>query len=88
MRESKKQLKERIEYLEERLRISDIKCGVLSDTLDALQKQLDNMPKDCKLGKYCRACVYGSVMANELICQKGEICKSFTPKKGFRNRRR
>lgn len=85
--ESKKQLRERIKDLEENLRVSDRHIDILSETIDTLKKQFDNTPKDCKLGKYCRACIHGDVIANTLIrgstiyiCRKGDTCKSFIPK--------
>lgn len=89
MREGKKQLRARIKYLERCLEISDKNYRALSDTLDALQKQFDNTPKDCKPGRYCRACVHGSVISNITlgrnygtiyVCQKGDTCKSFAAK--------
>ena len=86
--ESKSHCIERLTSENMRLK-NDIKY--LTDKLDAIQRDLDATPEDCKPGRYCRICEFGeyhhiintdgSIYYSFDVCGKAMACKNFVERK-------
>lgn len=85
-----------INRLKDRIDKTERDNGILTAKLIAMKVDLDNTPKDCKSGPWCRACEFrkcyrvysdyiipGCERAIELlyVCGKGNACENFVEAK-------
>lgn len=62
---------------------SEANLKLYKKSYNKLRNIMDNTPKDCKPGRYCRACLYGELTYSHVdykdvyICTRN-ICKNFT----------